>query len=200
VDQEYTHSKKIIQLEYGIETDQHFDLVNDLKKHNSLEWMEPNVKQTVIVTPRDFSQLPPMNPTEKQKQIVLESEPRIPFTPSIGKKSRQNPNQQPEVHPILTRSKNNHSVIITNAMSHDIMEWRKQKMMASIHMKQLKKLFPSTTISKPIRKQTAKTPIPQQLISQQQLYQVPQEYKTCSQSILFRPDSVPHITQLVSPI
>ncbi|KAI8893326.1 hypothetical protein BC833DRAFT_608767 [Globomyces pollinis-pini] len=154
----YYHSKKIIQIEYG---DQHKTTVPadlpDSNEINNVSEMEGDVEfsyrparpQSIVMRPSDIENYYRGKSMQKSADVTtkavtpkMEGIPTIPFSGKPIEKEYRMPHPKSECHPpVLIRVENSNSVVYCTPNS-GIEEWRKQRMKASITMKQLQKIFP----------------------------------------------------------
>ncbi|KAJ3320012.1 hypothetical protein HDV06_005746 [Boothiomyces sp. JEL0866] len=153
----YMHSKKIIQVEYDIDPNL-FD--NEQQKEESdmdLESVKPMqpLQQSIIMRHTDIEEFYNKPLVEKKKVSYPEQyQPAIPFQSKVKEPLVPNPKQQ-DYHPNLLKRLNNTSknVVFCSPVSSSITEWRKQRVMATITMKQLQKIFPTAYFLKQQKRQ-----------------------------------------------
>ncbi|KAJ3253870.1 hypothetical protein HK103_007670 [Boothiomyces macroporosus] len=152
----YMHSKKIIQVEYDVDPNL-FD--SEQQKEESdmdLESVKPMqaLSQTITMRHSDIEDFYSKASTEKKKVSYPEQyQPAIPFQPKSKEPVVQNPKEQ-DYHPNLLKRLNNTSknVVFCSPVSSSIAEWRKQRVMATVTMKQLQKIFPTAYFLKQHKK------------------------------------------------
>ncbi|KAJ3270185.1 hypothetical protein HDV01_000464 [Terramyces sp. JEL0728] len=157
----YMHSKKIIQVEYDIDPNL-FDIEQDKEEDDlDLESVKPMaLQQSITMRHADIEEF--YRPLIERKKVSYpdQYQPAIPFQPKIKEPIVPNPKDQ-DYHPNLLKRLNNTSknVVFCSPVSTGIAEWRKQRVMATITMKQLQKIFPSAYFLKQQKKNEEQSPI-----------------------------------------
>jgi hypothetical protein len=183
-DSGYTHSKKVIELEC-IEDDK----VDMMKESPSIRIeQKPNTEtKRVVVKPSEFQDYflkfedrKPQIP--KAKTVPAEYIPRIPFSPHTEEEVTHTPNPKHDAPSLLCRSNDSSKITVITPTS-SIMEWRRQRIMASMSIKQLKKIFPSMGT------------LNQKLSKKRGIRDSPQRPTGLGEN--WNPDSAPNISSLV---